>query len=278
LGDYLQTKLIHKKDIIDFFPSAQMRDAFVNRITEDDTFLHPYPDQNHFNQFFHYDFGCGAIKPVLLVSTSLLLASWHYKLAELHALVTEQFDNTELEVETESVRYKNITAQKVIFCDGVNSLENPWFGLLPFSAVKGEALIIESTELTNEHIFKKGLLLAPMPVQHHYWVGSNYTWEFENDQPTDAFYQQTVAHLKHWLKVPFEVLFHKAAVRPATLERRPFVGFHPHQPSVGILNGMGTKGTSLAPFFAYHLTQHLVHGFPLMPEVAVERFAKILAK
>jgi glycine/D-amino acid oxidase-like deaminating enzyme len=83
--------------------------------------------------------------------------------------------------------------------------------------------------------------------------------------------------LKQWLKAPFKILFHKAAIRPATIERRPFVGFHPQFQNLGILNGMGTKGTSLAPFFANQLAQHLVHGFPLMNEVNISRFNRILS-
>lgn len=278
LGNLLDTELIHQKDIIDFFPSAQMRDAFVNRITEDDTYLHTYPDQNHFNQYFNYPFGCGIIRPVQLVNTSLLLASWHNKLSLLQSILVEEFDVAQLEIKEDAVSYKGISASKIIFCDGIKSLDNPWFKLLPFSAVKGEALIIKSPELTNEHIFKIGLMLIPLGVKDYYWLGSNYIWDFEDDKPTEAFYNKTVNHLKHWLKVPFEVKFHKSAVRPATLERRPFVGLHPQHASIGILNGMGTKGISLAPYFAYQLTKHLVYGFPINPEVDVHRFSKILAK
>ena len=84
--------------------------------------------------------------------------------------------------------------------------------------------------------------------------------------------------LNNWLKHPYKVLHHKAAVRPATLERRPFVGFHPVQTNVGILNGMGTKGTSLAPFFASQLVQYLVHDFPIAPEADVRRFNRILQR
>jgi glycine/D-amino acid oxidase-like deaminating enzyme len=78
--------------------------------------------------------------------------------------------------------------------------------------------------------------------------------------------------------VPFKIVDHKAAIRPATVERRPFVGFHPHFPVIGILNGMGTKGTSLAPFFANQLTQHLVHGLPIADEANVHRFSRILSR
>ena len=138
--------------------------------------------------------------------------------------------------------------------------------------------MIEAEGLTNQHIFKKGMLLAPLPVQHTYWIGSNYRWEFEDAHPTEQFYRQATELLKSWLKVPFKVLFHKAAVRPATIERRPFVGMHPVFTNVGLLNGMGTKGSSLAPFFAHQLAQHLVHGFPIAPEADIHRFSRILSK
>ncbi|MFN2438025.1 MAG: FAD-dependent oxidoreductase, partial [Chitinophagaceae bacterium] len=184
----------------------------------------------------------------------------------------------DLKLKEEGIQYGNITAQKIIFCDGIAATDNPWFSALPFSPNKGEALIIESPELTNEHIFKKGLMLAPLPIENTYWVGSNYQWEFENDQPTEKFFQQTKLLLQNWLKLPFKILLHKAAIRPATLERRPFVGFHPQQPAVGILNGMGTKGASLAPFFANQLASHLVHNFPIHDEADVKRFTRILSK
>ena len=278
MGAALSVETVSKKSIIDFFPSAQMRDAFVTRITEDDTYLHSYPDQNHFNQYFTYHFGCGEIRPAYSVQLSLLMAAWRKKLLENNALQNISFDSNELKVNKDGIMYGDITADKIIFCDGISCTNNPWFQLLPFAPNKGEALIIESPELTNEHIYKRGLMLAPMPVQNAFWVGSNYQWEFEDDQPSSHFYESTKQHLEHWLKVPFKILEHKAAVRPATLERRPFVGFHPQQPAVGILNGMGTKGTSLAPFFANQLVQHIVHGLPLADEANVHRFNRILSK
>lgn len=278
LGTYLETDLIFQKSIIDFFPSAQMRNAFVERITEDDTYLHSFPDQNHFNQYFTYDFGCGEIRPAFIVHVQILLALWRTKLAELNAIVEEDFIKEDLQVTTDTISYQNITAQKIIFCDGTAGINNEWFELLPFAPNKGEALIIEAEELTNEHIFKKGLMLAPLPEKNFYWLGSNYQWEFADDQPSKEYYQHAITVLNKWLKKPYKVVAHKAAIRPATIERRPFVGFHPIQTNVGILNGMGTKGTSLAPFFAHQLVQHLVYNFPIAPEADVRRFNRILSK
>jgi glycine/D-amino acid oxidase-like deaminating enzyme len=278
LASYFDTKYLFAKSIIDFFPSAQMRNAFVERVTEDDTYLHSYPDQNHFNQYFNYDFGCGEVRPAYTVHLSLLLADWRKKLIELAALRQEQFEINELKAEQDFISYHDITAAKIIFCDGIAAANNPWFSALPFSANKGEALLIECDDLPNDHLFKKGLMLAPTAIQNVYWVGSNYQWEFKDDQPSTQFYEHATSVLNHWLKKSYKVLFHKAAVRPATLERRPFVGFHPLLPSIGILNGMGTKGTSLAPFFAHQLGQHLVYDFPIAPEADVRRFNRILSK
>jgi glycine/D-amino acid oxidase-like deaminating enzyme len=278
LSEYLGTPLLYAKSIIDFFPSPQMRNAFVDRISEDDTYLHPYPDQNRFNQYFTFDFGCGEIRPVYMADLQSLLSLWRQKLKDKQALVEDQFTAEQLTVKDDHVLYQGTTAGRVIFCDGITGAKDQWFSLLPFSANKGEALIIECEELTNEHIFKRGLLLAPLPQQHLYWVGSNYQWEFEDVHPSEKFYKNTTTLLDTWLKKPYRVLAHKAAVRPATLERRPFVGFHPLYPSVGILNGTGTKGTSLAPFFAHQLVQHLVYGFPIAPEADVHRFSRILSK
>jgi glycine/D-amino acid oxidase-like deaminating enzyme len=184
----------------------------------------------------------------------------------------------ELKMTGDTVRYNGITARKIVFCDGIAAAQNPLFSLLPFSFNKGEALIIRCEELTREHIHKRGMFLVPLPEDGLFWFGSNYQWEFEDNAPSDAFYKSAGEILRQWLKKPFEIIDHKAAIRPATLERRPFVGFHPLYPSVGILNGMGTKGTSLAPFFANQMAQHIVHGLPITPEADIRRFNRILSK
>lgn len=277
LETYLETKLLVQTGIIDFFPSPQMRDAFVNRVTENDTYLHSYPDQNDFNPYFNYDFGCGAIRPVFMVQVQLLLQAWQQQLKQKSLLLAERFNAAQLTHTKQGVAYNGITAEKIIFCEGSDALQNPWFGLLPFSAVKGEALIIETETLPIHHIYKKGFMLAPLPQAHQFWVGSNYQWEFATNAPTPQFLEHTMLHLKQWLKMPFKVLDHKAAIRPATIERRPFVGLHPVHSNIGILNGMGTKGTSLAPYFAHQLAQHLVYGFPIMNEANINRFSRILS-
>jgi hypothetical protein len=51
---------------------------------------------------------------------------------------------------------------------------------------------------------------------------------------------------------------------------------HPHFPAIGILNGMGTKGCSLSPYFASELVNHLTENTPILPEADISRFSRIL--
>jgi glycine/D-amino acid oxidase-like deaminating enzyme len=278
MGLVLEQPLLYKKPIIDFFPNPQARDSFVNLIAEDDTYVHTFPDQNHFNQYVQYDFGCGEISPAYTVDLQLMTATWRKKLAETGALLEEKFEAPALKLLDDGVSYGETTAHKAIFCEGIAAMDNPWFGLLPFSANKGEALIIESDDLHNGYILKKSMALVPLPKENTYWVGSNYTHEFADAQPTGHFYDKTLAYLQSWLKVPFKVVDHRAAIRPATVERRPFVGLHPQHPQLAILNGLGSKGTTLGVFFAHQLAQHLVYGQPIIREADVARFTRILSK
>src|SRR5687767_1656267 len=110
IGTALNSQFLFEKDIIDFFPSTQMRDAFVNRITEDDTYLHSYPDQNKFNQFFHFDFGCGQIRPVYMANLQVLMASWRNHLVDKDALLQEKFVHAELVVKDDGLAYGSVTA------------------------------------------------------------------------------------------------------------------------------------------------------------------------
>jgi hypothetical protein len=53
---------------------------------------------------------------------------------------------------------------------------------------------------------------------------------------------------------------------------------HPQHPQIGIFNGMGTKGCSLAPFFAKELADHLIYNQPITIDADVKRFGRILSR
>jgi len=277
LGNELGILSISEKKIIDFFPSPQMKIAFDERLKEGETYLQRPVDENSFREQFNYDFGYGSISPVYTVYLENILPAWRKKMVDNNNLLEEEFDFSQLKVSADGVEYKNITAKQIIFCDGVQSYQNPYFNKLPFAPNKGEMLIIEIPGLSNEYLYKKGMTLAPLTGKDIFWLGSNYLWEFDNENTSEAFYKQADAILKSWLKIPYKIIDHKVSIRPATLERRPFVGFHPIYPSVGILNGMGTKGCSLAPYFAKQLADNIIYKEPISPAVDTARFKRVLS-
>lgn len=278
LGNELAVDTISTKTLIDFFPSPQMRVSFMERVNEQAEYVRECTAPEQFHPFFNYDFGCGEIKPVYTVHLEVLLPSWRKYLANKSLLQEEIFDMNHLSVDNDSICYKGIRATKIIFCDGVPSASNFYFKLLPFAPNKGELLVVSIPGLEPAHIYKKGMMLAPLSTPGYWWLGSSYAWEFDHPGPTAEFREKSEALLKQWLKVPFAIEEHLSGIRPATLERRPFVGLHPLHPQVGILNGMGTKGCSLAPYFAKQLSDHLCEGTGIDPEADISRFRKILSR
>lgn len=266
---------ISRKKMIDFFPSQQMLNAFIDRMVENDQFLSLPTKQDSLHKHFNYDFGYGEIHFCYIVNMKDILHSWRKKLHNNGNLIEENLDEELLTVNQNNVQYKDLCGEKIIFCNGIYSSRNKYFRNLPFALNKGEALIIESDYIPENNIYKKGITLAPLE-DNLFWVGSSHEWNFTDNLPSQAFLEKSRQLLGQWLKEPFTIKDQFASIRPATVERRPFVGMHPHYPSIGILNGMGTKGCSLSPYFANQLVNHLTENTAILPEADIHRFSRIL--
>jgi glycine/D-amino acid oxidase-like deaminating enzyme len=277
ISEELNIRAISEVSIIDFFPTPQITEAFKKRYQEDTEYLSLPADPGKWSGQVNYEFGYGEITPAFLVNLPDLLATYRRRIAEDRNLIEENFDHQKLGLLQGAVKYKDIEAKKIIFCDGIAGTENPYFSNLPFAPNKGEAVLVEIENLSTAHIYKKGFNLVPWK-NNIFWLGSNYLWEFEDDFPTPGFYRFAENWLKQTLKIPFTIIDHLAGIRPATLERRPFVGFHPIHEQVGIFNGMGAKGCSLAPFFANQFVNSIRSGSGLSKDADVKRFSRVLSR
>jgi glycine/D-amino acid oxidase-like deaminating enzyme len=277
LGLQLGVNLITACDILDFFSAPDRRLDFEKRAQQFESYLNWPTDEHAWLHFFNYSFGYGIINPAWQADVQAMLQGWRKELLQKGHLLGEKYQPADLVLTNNGIRYQNIAAEHIVFCDGTAAMEHHFFTNLPFAFNKGEALIISAPDLPHHFIYKKTNTITPWK-EGLFWVGSNYNREYTNDQPSEAFRQQTQQWLKDFLKIPFTIEEHLAAIRPTTLERRPFVGFHPHHVQVGVFNGMGTKGVSLAPFLAKQFAENIAFNHPIMPEVDVKRHARVLGR
>ena len=276
LGAQLNATIVREAPVVLIHPSLQMQESFEYRYEHENVYLQKNTAAD-FEAFMHAPFGTGQIDQTIWIDLNLMMAGWRQQLINNAQYIDSKFEIADLQITNEGVTWNGIDAKRIIFCDGIGSMENPYFNMLPFAPNKGEALIVEIKELPNQAIYKHNLTIVPWKDQL-FWVGSNYEWDFKHASPSEDFRKKMEDALTQLLKIPFTVVDHIVGIRPANQERRPFVGLHPVHPAMGICNGMGTKGCSLAPYFAHQFIEHCETGSPIHSEASLERFEEILKK
>ena len=144
---------------------------------------------------------------------------------------------------------------------------------MPTAPVKGEILHIKTEKpLPEEIIFNRGVFLVKNPQQDFYRVGATYEWKKLDYEPTTKARKQLTDKLDDLLKLEYEIIEQVAGIRPASKDRRPLIGNHPELKNVFIFNGLGTKGVSLAPFFANEFVESIINSKKLNDEVNINRY------
>ncbi len=226
-----------------------------------------YLDQDKVNN----QLGAFEISGGTRLDTEIFLAHYRTMLAASGALLEQDFEFDKLQLNENSVSYKDYGAKAIIFCEGAGALNNPYFKFLPFQLAKGECLIIEIDDFYPDKVINSEVLILPLGG-NRYYIGATHEWYFDDDQPSEKGRNELLGNLMAILKAPFKIIEQKAAIRPTVKDRRPFIGLHPDYHKVGIFNGMGTKGISLAPYFAARFTNCLLGKEKLIKEVDIKRF------
>ena len=233
-------------------------------------------DPSCFLKFIHPVHSFGEITNAFLVNWPGLLQDYRVHLQQTDRLIQEQFDFGRLDcAHSEGLRYGDRLFSRVIFCEGAAMRTNPWFGYLPMEAAKGEALLIRIPGSRFDAILKHRLLIAPWK-DDLYWAGSNYERGATDGRPTQKTKDWLLERLRDIFVDPPEVAGHIAAIRPTVRDRRPLLGKHLKEGRLVVFNGLGTKGSSLAPFWSKQLMAHLFHGNSLDPEVDIRRFDHLI--
>ncbi|MGB3780052.1 MAG: FAD-dependent oxidoreductase [Tunicatimonas sp.] len=203
------------------------------------------------------------------VDVPQLLRAYRNFLIEQDSYEESVFDFDQLDVQDRHVHYREWTARRIIFCEGATARDNPYFSWLPFRPVKGEMISIR-TEAPLPVIMNRGVFVIPHGQQGR--VGSTYDHHDLSDTPTERARETLKQKLDQLLVTPYEITDQWAGVRPATRDRLPFIGIHPRHEPLGIFGGFGSKGVSLAPYFAQHFVHCMLKKAPVDEEVTILRY------
>ena len=187
-------------------------------------------------------------------------------------LLYAHLDYNILKLTSDSIKWSDWETEKLIFCEGHNSIKNPFFQNLPFKSSKGEILEVETEEVNfPQSIINRGQWILPIG-ENRYHAGSTFSWNPLNSNPTEKGKTHILKNLGDFIQARLHLREHRAGIRPVMKDFRPVIGFHPENSRIGIFNGLGSKGVLNAPFFADHFASHLLGKTKLDPEVAVDRF------
>ncbi len=229
------------------------------------------PDSENFKS----PFGLGEVLDSGRIDTKSLITGFTALLEKNGQLIDEHFDYNVLELNPDSVSYKNLVAKRLVFCEGSGLLNNPFLKYLPLRGNKGELLRIKAPDLKLEFILKSSMFFIPLG-NDEYLVGATYNRQFNSEKPSKAAREEIEKHIRKIIGLNYDILEQTSGIRPTVKDRRPLVGIHPEFSSIAVLNGLGSRGVLIAPYLAHILYDHLENNTTLPDEIDIARFSQDL--
>ena len=207
--------------------------------------------------------GHGTVLQCAWVDLNALIEAQRKHLRSENALSEEGVTETDIEEISGGVSVHGRTAPWVVHCKG------PYHELPGIVPVKGEVLTVKIPGLRLESILHRQIFLLPIGNEF-FKLGSTFVWNDVWTGPTLHAREHLLGKLKEIIPHRIEVIDHQAGVRPAARDRRPLLGIIGEHRAV--FNGLGARGTLIAPWCAEHLIEHMFEGKPLDLEVDISRF------
>jgi glycine oxidase len=188
---------------------------------------------------------------------------------EKGVVLNETFEDDLLHLENNGIRYKQYEAEHLVFCQGIQT--NKWFNWVPVLPLKGETLRIHSS-YQKDIVLNRGVYAIPSNQNGEWRVGATYTFTDKIQGTTDAAREELTSKMKDLVKFDFAIIDQDWGIRPATHDRKPILGTHPEHKSLHILNGMGPKGVSQAPYFSEILIEAIENQQSIDKPVDLKRY------
>lgn len=266
---FLQSKNIYKP-----FNSVSEQNDLMGKSADKayQPFIHSFINQPQATEILHNPMGGILFQHSGHLEVRTFLNAAHHYLQKNKYLQYGIFDFDLLNLTEDKVIYNKIEAKRLIFCEGAEVVKNPFFSWLPMDPVKGELVEIQSDVQQDwDFIVNRDMFLLPLS-KGRFLAGATYDKANLNSLLTAKGRQYISDKLHRFYKPDFRIINQWAGIRPATRDRRPLIGFHPEIKLLAVFNGFGTKGVSLAPFFANQMAEVLQFEKEFDKEVNISRF------
>ncbi|TDE11407.1 FAD-binding oxidoreductase [Dyadobacter psychrotolerans] len=273
LESKLEAKFLYKTSVYRPYRSIEEQNTYLAQSAEPAiaNYIGKSEDQDVVAEYVHMAHGGLEVVRAGWVDLPVLLKKSREYFSGSGQYIETKFNSEELKHSEAGVEWNGKKFGKVILCQGFEAVNNQYFNWLPFTPVKGQILEISSEHILKKHIINQGIFVLPTSDKTCK-VGATYSWDPLDWETTKVAGDELEEKLKNLLKVPFRITAQAAGIRPSVRDRRPLIGVHPTLSNVCIFNGLGTKGVTLAPFFADQFVQHLENGKELNPLVNIQRY------
>ena len=138
--------------------------------------------------------------------------------------------------------------------------------------IKESILLLRLPDLKSEAILKGPVMIIPLG-DDLYKVGASYGRDDYSTHTTQRACEEISEKLSKMISCDFRVVDQVTGIRPTVKDRKPLVGCLHSTKSVSFLNGLGTRGLTMAPQLAAHLYRYLEHDVPVPEIIDIKRFA-----
>ena len=271
LESKLDSKFLHNLPLFRPFSSHAELNEWQGRSTEERyiSFIDSIRSKPFQEEYVKNELGGVMLKNTGYLNTKLLLERFRSLLKEKEIIIEEQFIPENINFNADSVVYNEYLASRIILCDGSSGFGSYLLKDIRFHPLKGEVLHLNINYQCDFILNRNAFVL---PREGHFIAGSNYDLKDISWLPTDKAKDEIISKIEKILNKEYEIVGHTAGLRPTSHDRRPVLGMLPKYPQIGIFNGLGTKGVSLAPYFANQLANHLINGTEIEDEVHIGRY------
>lgn len=271
IEEELKIEIINAIPVYRRFSSIEEQNNWFE--ASDKPLLNEYLNSNikpSLNKNIKGDFSFGEVNQTGTINTEKLIDTYKNHLKKNNSFIEDTFDYEALLIEENSIMYSNITANGIIFCEGIGIKNNPYFNTIDIRGNKGEYIIINAPLLNLNEAIKSGIFIIPLG-NNTYKVGASYDRNDTTTNPTESKKIELKKQLDAIINVDYKVIDQVAGIRPTTKDRRPYIGILKNHKNVYLCNGLGSRGVITSPTIAKHLVDHIVNDLPIPADINLER-------